>query len=269
MLAPYDTAKQMDIKEVLAQYARGEIDAKRAEKLLRLDFIESVGGHTVFDHAREGRKGIPEVIFGESKTPTQVAEIVRKVLEDREAVLVSRATKKHFASVVASVGRKGVRYHEQAKVIVVDRHGKRGQRGLIGILGAGTSDVAVAEEARLVAETMGCKVLTAYDVGVAAFHRFLEPLQRMLEADVDALVVVAGMEGALPTIVSSFSPVPVIGVPTSVGYGMGGKGEAALLAMLQTCSPGLVVVNIDNGIGAGATAALISLRRREGVGSGE
>ena len=120
----------------------------------------------------------------------------------------------------------------------------------------------MAEEAKAVAEAMGCKVFTEYDIGVAALHRMLDPLSRMLEQGVDVLVVCAGMEGALPTVISGLTDVPVIGVPTSVGYGFGGKGEAALMGMLQTCSPGLVVVNIDNGIAAGATAALISLRVR-------
>jgi hypothetical protein len=250
----------MNIRDVLEMYKKGEIDGAKAERLLRLDFIEKVGEHTVFDHSREARKGIPEIIFGETKTFQQVAEIVEKVLEDREAVLVSRASEQHFRTVVERIGKKGVKYHKLSKMIAVDRRVRRSKAGRIGILAAGTSDVAVADEARIVAETMGCEVLTSYDIGVAAFHRFLTPLEDMLKADVDVLIVVAGMEGALPTIVSSFSSVPVIGVPTSVGYGMGGKGEAALLGMLQTCSPGLVVVNIDNGIGAGATAALISRR---------
>ncbi|MFA7342523.1 MAG: AIR carboxylase family protein, partial [Candidatus Methanomethylophilaceae archaeon] len=117
------------------------------------------------------------------------------------------------------------------------------------------------EEARIMAECMGCRCITSYDLGVAGLHRFLEPLQAMLEADVDAIVVAAGMEGALPTLVASVSDVPVIGLPVSTGYGLGGNGEAALMSMLQTCSPGLAAVNIDNGIGAGAMAALISLRR--------
>jgi NCAIR mutase (PurE)-related protein len=250
----------MDIRQVLERYRTGEIDARKAETMLRLDFIEKVGDHTVFDHAREARKGIPEIVFGETKTPEQVADIVRKVLEDREAVLVSRASAEHHKAVLAKVGREGVKYHPLSKMIVVDRRSDVETAGMIGVISAGTSDRAVAEEVKVVAETMGCKVIEAHDVGVAAFHRFLDPLKMMLEREVDVIVVVAGMEGALPTIVSSLSPVPVIGVPSSVGYGLGGKGEAALLGMLQSCSPGLVVVNIDNGIGAGATAALISRR---------
>jgi NCAIR mutase (PurE)-related protein len=147
-------------------------------------------------------------------------------------------------------------------MVVVDRRKRRKRRGKIGILAAGTSDLCAAEEARVVAEAMDVEVICAYDVGIAAFHRFLDPLVGMLDSGADALVVVAGMEGALASVVSSLVDVPVIGVPTSVGYGAGGGGHAALTSMLQSCSPGLAVVNIDNGVGAGATAALISLRCR-------
>jgi NCAIR mutase (PurE)-related protein len=128
----------------------------------------------------------------------------------------------------------------------------------VGLLTAGTSDIPVAEEAALVMEHMGCRVERGYDVGVAGLHRLAEPLARMVKSGVDVLVVCAGMEGALPSVVTGLVDVPVIGVPTSTGYGLGGDGTAALLSMLQTCSPGLVVVNIDNGVGAGATAALIA-----------
>jgi pyridinium-3,5-biscarboxylic acid mononucleotide synthase len=132
--------------------------------------------------------------------------------------------------------------------------------GRVGVLSAGTSDVPVAEEAALMAEEMGCQVTRVYDVGVAGLHRLLEPLRALLSSEVDVMIVAAGMDGALPSVVAGLVPVPVIGLPTSVGYGLGGRGVAALLSMLQTCAPGLSVVNIDNGIGAGSTAALIANR---------
>ena len=250
----------MDIREVLELYKKGEIEAAKAERLLRLDFIEKIGEHTVFDHSREARKGIPEIIFGEGKTPEQVVEIAEKALEDKEALLISRASNEQYELIVKRLGSKGVSMYEKSRLIVVDRRRKRKLQGKIGILTGGTSDMNVAEEVRLVAVTMGCEVMIAYDVGIAGLHRFMEPLLHMLKAEVDVLVVVAGMEGALATVISSLADVPVIGVPTSVGYGMGGRGEAALLGMLQSCSPGLVVVNIDNAIAAGTTAALISRR---------
>jgi hypothetical protein len=132
--------------------------------------------------------------------------------------------------------------------------------GKVGILTAGTSDIPIAEEARVVAEEMGCTVFTAYDVGVAALHRLLQPLKELIQNDVDSLIVVAGREGALPSVVAGLVDIPVIGVPTSIGYGLGEKGISALMAMLQACSLGLAVVNIDGGVAAGAIAALIANR---------
>ncbi len=255
----------MNARDVLERFRKGEITLDRAEQLLKLDFLEVIGEHTIFDHAREARRGIPEIIFGETKSPQVVADIVGRVLSDREVILVSRASPEHLDAVKSVVDGEMVRYVERAKMIVVDKRRETVAKGMVGILTAGSSDIAVAEEAKAVAEAMGCQVVTSYDVGVAALHRFMGPLMKMIDAGVDVLVVVAGMEGALPTVVSGLTDVPVIGVPTSVGYGYGGKGEAALMGMLQTCSPGLVVVNIDNGVAAGATAALISLRCRRHV----
>jgi NCAIR mutase (PurE)-related protein len=137
---------------------------------------------------------------------------------------------------------------------------RRSTGGLVAVISAGTSDIPVAEEAALVAEEMGCHVTCIYDVGVAGLHRLMKPLRDLLSNGVDVIIVAAGMDGALPSVVAGLVPVPVIGLPTSIGYGMGGKGVAALLSMLQTCVPGLSVVNIDNGVGAGSTAAIIANR---------
>jgi NCAIR mutase (PurE)-related protein len=216
----------------------------------------------LFDTCRSDRKDVPEIIYGQTKTPRVVAEIVREVLQEKDHLLISRAGREHFDAVKEAVGAEHVRYEEKAAMIVVDMRTNVMSNGRIGILTAGTSDIRVAEEARVVAEAMNVESVIAYDVGIAAFHRFLDPLVSMLDSGADALIVVAGMEGALASVVSSLVDVPVIGVPTSVGYGEGGEGKAALMSMLQSCSPGLVVVNIDNGVGAGATAALISLRCR-------
>jgi NCAIR mutase (PurE)-related protein len=155
-----------------------------------------------------------------------------------------------------------VRVHEVARAMVIYRPDYVPVRtgGHVGVISAGTSDVPVAEEAALIAEEMGCQVTCIYDVGVAGLHRLFEPLRDLLAHDVDVVIVAAGMDGALPSVVAGFVPVPVIGLPTSIGYGLGGKGVAALLSMLQTCAPGLSVVNIDNGVGAGITAALIANR---------
>lgn len=249
------------IRELLESCVRGEMGLDEAERRLKLDYLQQIDGHTVFDHARELRKGIPEIVYGMVKDPETVADIMQSAIREKEVILVSRASKDHHLATLSRIGEDHLRYESRARMLVYDRRSEPEERGTIGIITAGTSDIPVAEEARIMAECMGCRCITSYDLGVAGLHRFLEPLQAMLEADVDAIVVAAGMEGALPTLVASVSDVPVIGLPVSTGYGLGGNGEAALMSMLQTCSPGLAAVNIDNGIGAGAMAALISLRR--------
>jgi NCAIR mutase (PurE)-related protein len=252
----------MNIRDILESLRKNEISIDEAEKALRLDYIEKVNGHTVFDRGRRMRKDIPEVVYALAKTPKMVADIAKKIPKG-EYLLISRASKEHYEAVASAVENNKVTYHEEASVISVGRPKKSENKGIIGILTAGSSDIRVAEEAKLMAESMGCRCITSYDVGVAGVHRVLEPMKMMLDEDVDAMIVVAGMEGALPSLVASLASVPVIGVPTSTGYGYGGNGEAALMTMLQTCSPGLAVVNIDNGIGAGSMAAIISRRRRK------
>ena len=244
---------------MLEKLSTGEIDIDAAERLLKFDYVEKIGNHTVFDMTRESRSGIPEVIYAAGKTPGQVGEIVQRVVKHKGIVMVSRASAECHSEIVARVGAQGVTHSVDAKIIVVDqRRAKPSMGQKIGVLTAGTSDIPVAEEAAITAEVMGCTVIRGYDVGVAGIHRLLEPLKDMIRQDVACVIVVAGMEGALPSVVAGMVGVPVIGVPTSIGYGLGAGGIGALTTMLQSCSPGLVVVNIDNGFNAGATAALIA-----------
>jgi NCAIR mutase (PurE)-related protein len=155
-----------------------------------------------------------------------------------------------------------LRIDREARIAVARKLGTEPERigRKVGVITAGTTDIGVAEEARTVADAMGCDVVTAYDIGIAGFHRHIGPLKAMLQEGVDAIIVVAGMEGALPSVIASLAHVPIIGVPTSTGYGFGGGGTGALTTMLQSCSLGLCVVNIDNGVGGGAYAALIARR---------
>jgi NCAIR mutase (PurE)-related protein len=251
-------------RELLEKLVRGEIDIDAAERLLKLDYVEKIGNHTVFDMSRECRTGIPEVIYAEGKAPEKVGEIVERVVGHKGIVLLSRASEECRAEIVRRIGAEGVTVRKDARMIIVDRRDCTTVKlGKIGVLTAGTSDIPVAEEAATTAEVMGCEVIRGYDVGVAGIHRLLEPLKDMIKQDVSCVVVVAGMEGALPSVVTSIVGVPVIGVPTSIGYGLGAGGIGALTTMLQSCSPGLVVVNIDNGFNAGATAALIAGMRRK------
>jgi NCAIR mutase (PurE)-related protein len=218
--------------------------------------------HARPDPERERRKGVPEVVYCPGKTVDQALEIAAALLERTGRALLSRVGPELETALHQRFASCRVHVYPASRMAVV-RHPDAPPpdgRGAIGVITAGTSDVPIAEEAAVVAAEMGCEVVTAYDCGVAGLHRLAEPLRAMRQRRVDAIVVVAGMDGALPSVVSGLADVPVIGLPTSIGYGAGGKGVAALLSMLQTCSPGLAVVNIDNGVGAGAMAALIARR---------
>lgn len=222
------------------------------------------------DSNRESRKGVPEVILAEGKRPEHVLEIARTFLARTGRALISRVGDDLLGRIRVEFATYEIEVHAASRMVVLRAPGqvRPATGGRVGVITAGTSDVPVAEEAAVLAAEMGCTVTTAFDVGVAGLHRLFQPLRQMLSESVDALVVAAGMDGALPSVVAGLVDVPVIGLPTSVGYGLGGRGISALLSMLQTCSPGLVVVNIDNGIGAGATAALIAnrvARAREGA----
>jgi NCAIR mutase (PurE)-related protein len=214
------------------------------------------------DFERAARKGIPEIILAGAKPDEQVMAITRAFLDRSRRAILTRLRPQTIECLRREFAGYALDLRPVARAAVI--HAADDTRpvtgGRIGILSAGTSDIPVAEEARLIAEEMGCEVATLYDVGVAGLHRLLEPLRELVESDVAALVVCAGMDGALPSVVAGLAPVPVIGVPTPIGYGVGGRGRAALLSMLQTCAPGLTVVNVGNGVGAGATAALIANR---------
>ena len=227
------------------------------------------------DLERHRRKGVPEVIIADRKTVEQSLDIARRFLEATGRAILSRIPAELAERLSTEFeGQAELEWLPGPRAAVLRRLGHLNEievGGRVGVITAGTSDIPYAEEAALICREMGCEVHTVYDAGVAGIHRLWEPLQHlMVEAEVDVLIVAAGMDGALPSVVSGLVDVPVIGLPTSVGYGMGGKGEAALLSMLQTCSPGMAVVNIDNGVGAGAMAGLIANRMaaaRRGHGS--
>lgn len=215
------------------------------------------------DVRRAERTGIPEAVLAEGKTPSQVSSLLIALADRVGIALATRVHAEQVEQILHEIPNSYKKQHnDTGRTILVTRsdYETKSTGGKIAVLAAGTSDMPVAEEARVTAEVMGCEVFTSYDVGVAGIHRLVQPVEEILKRDVSAVVVVAGMEGALPSVVRGLVPVPVIGVPTSIGYGYGGRGEAALMSMLQSCAPGLTVVNIDNGFGAGATAALIANR---------
>ena len=254
------------MRDILEKLLKGELSISEAEKRLRINVVEEIENTAQLDFLREFRAGVPEIVLAQGKTSQETAKIVLKFLESKGRILVTRASPEHISAVKETVANTcELQVNESAGIIVARRKNSTIKKNgrTIGIITGGTADIRIAEEARVVAEEMGCEVITAYDIGIAGFHRHLRPLKMMIEADVDALVVVAGMEGALPSVISSLVDVPVIGVPCSCGYGFGEKGVGALTTMLQTCSPGLCVMNIDNGAGAGAFAALRDSQKKK------
>ena len=243
-----------ELRELLESVARGDTDVTEAsERLARLPFADL--GDAKVDHHRGLRCGFAEVIFCEGKTPEQVRDIAREVLEESPVLLGTRASSSHFQS-VAQIAQEA-RFFERARIILVDRRDPPVEpSGHVVIVSAGTSDQPVAEEAAVSAEAMGNRVTRVFDAGVAGVHRLLS--QQDVLRDARVVIAIAGMEGALPSVVAGLVAVPVIAVPTSVGYGANLAGFAPLLTMLNSCATGIGVVNIDNGFGAAALADRIN-----------
>jgi len=244
------------LRELLESVRSGKLSSEQAvERLKHLPFEDL--GFAKVDHHRALRQGYAEVIFGKGKTPPQVAEIVRAMLRQkasRQNILITRADTKMFAA-VKRVSR-AAKFHALSGVITVERTREITGKGMILVVSAGTSDIPVAQEALLTAQMMGNRAEHLYDVGVAGIHRLLDHRGKLAEARV--IVCVAGMEGALPSVVGGLVAVPVIAVPTSVGYGASFGGVAALLGMLNSCASNVTVVNIDNGFGAARVATCIN-----------
>jgi NCAIR mutase (PurE)-related protein len=246
--------ERMDERELLEKVAAGELSAEEALAHLRTQPLEDLG-FAVVDHHRRIRQGVCEVIYCAGKTPGQTARIVRAMVERGEInILCTRADK--FTYEAVREAEPDCEYHEMARIVVVKRRPADTGVGTVLVATGGTSDMMVAEEAAITAEVLGSRVDRMYDVGVAGLHRLLAKLDRIAAANV--VVAVAGMEGALPSVIGGLTDRPVIAVPTSVGYGAAQGGMAALHAMLNSCASGISVVTIDNGFGAGYTAALIN-----------
>lgn len=239
------------LKQQLRRFQSGELD--ETQILAEIQGYQDLG-FAKLDHDRWRRCGFPEVIFAEGKEPADLVRIFEALTSRSDCVLATRAGTAHVDAVQKHFPE--AQYEERARCLWIDRRPEQESVGLIGLLAAGTSDLPVAEEARITAELMGARVSTHYDVGVAGLHRLLDQYEALRLARV--LIVVAGMEGALPSVVGGLVDRPVLAVPTSVGYGAAFGGIAALLGMLNSCAPGVSVLNIDNGFGAGHLAALIN-----------
>lgn len=241
------------IRKLFQQVRQGKLSPDEAVERVRHLPFEDLGFAKV-DHHRALRNGMPEVIFGKGKTPEQMAGIFTRLAQHDGNILATRATEEQFAAVKKAVAK--AEYRPLARAIVLKRDRKKYGKGLVAVVSAGTSDIPVAEEALVTAEMMGNDVQHFYDVGVAGIHRLFANREALTKARV--VIVCAGMEGALPSVVGGLVGVPVIAVPTSVGYGAAFDGLAALLGMMNSCASNVSVVNIDNGFGAGYVASLIN-----------
>jgi len=247
-----------NLEEILAAVAGGALSPTEAAEHLRKGEVRYLDEFAVLDSGRVARKGVPEIIYAPGKTPVQVAKICASILKSSERVIVSGPTPEQERLLRETLPNVPIQNTGRSLVAGAGEPAPTG--GRVVAISAGTSDLPVLEEAIAVVREMGVAVESFHDVGVAGIHRLAGPLEEIRAFDPDCLIVAAGMEGALPSVISALVAVPVIGLPTSTGYGLGGDGTAAILGMLQSCSPGLSVVNVDNGTGAGAAAGLIANR---------
>ena len=264
------------MKEILKSLAEGKISIEECETLLKAENIRQLDDVAQIDTSRRDRTGFPEAILADSKDYDDLLTIIKRFFEQQESddnsielknnIIITRLSKERYESLEKDLDylfEKGIKfdYNKRAKILIIYKDSLvefNPEYGKVGLLTAGTSDIPIAEEAKVIVEQGGCEVISSYDIGVAGIHRLFPQIAHMVEEDVCAFIVCAGMEGALPSVVAGLVDVPVIAVPTSVGYGIGADGKAALYSMLQSCAPGLSVVNIDNGFGAGVCALTIA-----------
>ncbi len=249
------------MKEILEKLVSGKLDIDEAENLIKANNILEFDDIAKMDIKRDERAGFPEAIFSPSKDYEDLLIIIKKYLESNDDdLIITKLSQERYERILDDLGKNSFifDYNKRAQILVIRKEiTKKDPIAKIGIITAGTSDINIAEEARVIVEEGGCEAITSYDIGVAGIHRLFPQIAHMVKEGVRVFIVCAGMEGALPSVVAGLVDVPVIGVPTSVGYGVGEGGRVALDAMLQSCAPGIAVVNIDNGFGAGVFALTI------------
>lgn len=249
------------MKEILERLASGDLNVDEAEKLLKASNILEFDDIVKFDIKRAERTGFPEAVFSPSKDYEDLIAIIKNYLKkSSQDLIITKLSYERYEKITEELGESSYifDYNRRAQILIIRREViKKDPIAKIGIITAGTSDISIAEEARVIVEEGGCEAITSYDIGVAGIHRLFPQIAHMVSEGVRAFIVCAGMEGALPSVVAGLVDVPVIAVPTSVGYGVGEGGRVALDAMLQSCAPGIAVVNIDNGFGAGVFALTI------------
>lgn len=249
------------MKDILKKVANGELTVEEAENFIKSDAILELDDIAKFDNKRSERTGFPEAVFSPSKDYEDLLLIIKRYLESNDDdLIITKLSNARYEKIIKDLGENSFifDYNKRAQILVIRKEEKTSEKiAKIGIITAGTSDINIAEEARVIVEEGGCEAITSYDIGVAGIHRLFPQIAHMVKEGVKVFIVCAGMEGALPSVVAGLVDVPVIGVPTSVGYGVGEGGRVALDAMLQSCAPGIAVVNIDNGFGAGVFALTI------------
>ncbi|MBE6496627.1 MAG: nickel pincer cofactor biosynthesis protein LarB [Methanobrevibacter thaueri] len=249
------------MKDILERLVNGELNVDEAEHLLKADNILEFDNVAKFDIKRNERTGFPEAVFSPSKDYEDLLTIITNYLErSNDDLIITKLSQERYEKILKDIGEDShiFDYNRRAQILVIRKEiAKKEPIAKIGIITAGTSDINIAEEARVIVEEGGCEAITSYDIGVAGIHRLFPQIAHMVKEGVRVFIVCAGMEGALPSVVAGLVDVPVIAVPTSVGYGVGEGGRVALDAMLQSCAPGIAVVNIDNGFGAGVFALTI------------
>ncbi len=249
------------MKDILERLVKGELNVDEAENLLKADNILEFDNVAKFDIKRNERTGFPEAVFSPSKDYEDLLTIITNYLErSNDDLIITKLSNERYEKILNDIGENSYifDYNRRAQILVIRKEiTEKEPIAKIGIITAGTSDINIAEEARVIVEEGRCEAITSYDIGVAGIHRLFPQIAHMVKEGVRAFIVCAGMEGALPSVVAGLVDVPVIAVPTSVGYGVGEGGRVALDAMLQSCAPGIAVVNIDNGFGAGVFALTI------------
>ena len=249
------------MKDILERLIDGEINIDEAERLINSNNILEFDNIAKMDINRNERTGFPEAVFAPSKDYDDLLLIIEKFIENRnDDLIITKLDNEKYEKILSDLNNNSLiyDYNKRAQILVIRKEIKKMEPiAKIGIITAGTSDINIAEEARVIVEEGGCEAITSYDIGIAGIHRLFPQIAHMVKEGVRAFIVCAGMEGALPSVVAGLVDVPVIGVPTSVGYGVGEGGRVALDAMLQSCAPGIAVVNIDNGFGAAVFALTI------------
>lgn len=247
------------MKDILKMLVNGEISIENAENELKIMQVHELGENIKFDSTREKRVGVPEAVYSQGKSDDDLLKIINNI-DFIDNLMITRLSEDRYHSIKNRINEDVLEkstFYKNASILTINKKEPQESKGKVGIITAGTADVPIAEESRITLKQAGYTVVTTYDVGVAGIHRLIDKITYLIEEKVDVIITLAGMEGALPSVVAGIVDIPVIAVPTSTGYGVGEKGFTALFAMLQSCAPGIATMNIDNGYGAAVYAITI------------